>query len=170
MPKLINLVGKQFGYWKVLGLNGSAPGRDHLWACQCVCGVSRPVSGRNLRNGGSLGCGCTKPGLRKAPFRALYNSLLAANKHRHYVGLTFTEFKRYTSIHECHYCGAPLEWAKFHLVKNGSNYNLDRKDNRLGYTAQNCVVCCGTCNRVKSDVFTYEQFLVIGDLIRSWRK
>ena len=37
-----------------------------------------------------------------------------------------------------------------------AKYNLDRKDNSIGYSKNNCVVCCSTCNYIKGDKFTYE--------------
>lgn len=55
----------------------------------------------------------------------------------------------------CHYCS--------HLVVvNSSAYRLDRKDNTVGYTKENCVVCCGECNRIKSDLYSYEEMVEIG--------
>jgi hypothetical protein len=46
-----------------------------MWICRCVCGTVRPVTSRNLLHGGSLGCGCTKKGLRLRPYEALYNTI-----------------------------------------------------------------------------------------------
>lgn len=53
--KLIDLVGKQFGEWKVLKYAGNMK-----WLCQCSCGVIREVNGKNLRDGTSTSCGHTK--------------------------------------------------------------------------------------------------------------
>lgn len=75
----------------------------------------------------------------------------------------------FTTNKNCHYCGADIFWAEYNTNTNGSNYNLDRKDNAIGYSKENCVACCGRCNESKSNHFTYEQFVQIGDLIRSWR-
>jgi hypothetical protein len=49
---------------------------------------------------------------------------------------TKEEFQALQS-HPCHYCGV--------TEKNG----IDRKDNAIGYTLQNCVSCCGSCNYLK---------------------
>ena len=35
---------------------------------------------------------------------------------------------------------------------------VDRLDNRRGYSARNCVPCCGTCNRAKG-VLSVKQFI-----------
>ena len=45
-------------------------------------------------------------------------------------------------------------------------YNLDRKDSIKGYTKENCVVCCKRCNRAKSNLFSYEEWLEIGKFIQ----
>ncbi len=46
----------------------------------------------------------------------------------------------------CHYCG-----------KHYSN-GIDRKDNSQGYLLENCLSCCGYCNRAKY-TRTYEEFM-----------
>jgi hypothetical protein len=165
--KPLQLEGKTFGDWKVLHYTKPGKDRKYLWLCRCVCGTEREVSSTNLKHGGSLGCGCTKVGNRIRPFESLYNIFL--KESRHPVALTYSQFVDFTKINECHYCEAPVEWAEFHTTKNGSKYNLDRKDNTQGYTKENCVVCCTRCNYAKHGHFTYEQMLQIGLLIRSWK-
>lgn len=165
---MINLLGRTFGDWSVLQEAGRDTDRCVLWLCRCVCGVERPVNSRNLLHGGSLGCGCTKKGLRLRPYEALYNTIKRLNPDKG-IKLTYEEFVGFTKLTQCHYCGANIRWAEFDIIRNGSNYNLDRKDNSLGYSRSNCVVCCPRCNRAKSNHFTYEEWVQIGDLIRSWR-
>ncbi len=60
----------------------------------------------------------------------------------------------------CTYCGAePISTV-------GSW--LDRIDNKCGYATDNVVPCCGECNRVRSDVFTYDEMKnVIGPALRA---
>ena len=53
--------------------------------------------------------------------------------------LTKEQFQELSS-HECHYCG-----------KDGPN-GIDRVDNSIGYTFENCVPCCKHCNYVKGDL------------------
>jgi hypothetical protein len=47
---------------------------------------------------------------------------------------------------------------------------LDRKNNLLGYSYNNCVACCWPCNKAKSGEFTYEEFLLIGKVIKQIRE
>ena len=165
---IIDLNGRTFGDWKVLQTAGRSADRSIMWVCRCVCGTVRPVTSRNLLHGGSLGCDCTKKGLRLRPYEALYNTILRLNPDKE-VELTYKEFVEFTTISQCHYCGSSVSWSEFDIIKHGSNYHLDRKDNSLGYSKKNCVVCCPRCNRAKSNHFTYEQMLQIGALIKSWR-
>lgn len=50
----------------------------------------------------------------------------------------------------CHYCGGELPKTRA---------GLDRKDNNIGYTLDNSVPCCAACNQLKSDIFTFEEFV-----------
>lgn len=54
--KRLELVGKSFGRWTVIG---KAPRTyQTMWICECTCGVKRAVSGANLTTGRSTSCGC----------------------------------------------------------------------------------------------------------------
>jgi hypothetical protein len=53
--------------------------------------------------------------------------------------IAILEFKNITSK-SCYYCG-----------KEGPN-GIDRVDNTVGYTKENCVSCCKHCNYVKGDL------------------
>jgi len=63
----------------------------------------------------------------------------------------------------CHYCQGPLS-------KSGSG--LDRKNSALGYSQENSVPCCKTCNLVKGDErISYRGMVeVVGPLIKKERK
>lgn len=60
----IDLTGKSFGAWIVVessGLKTLKTGvKKHYWLCHCKCGTIRDVEATSLRNGLSVGCGCTK--------------------------------------------------------------------------------------------------------------
>ena len=79
---------------------------------------------------------------------------------------------------KCHYCGiAESEfsriWGKqfYGGIKRGQILEIDRKDNSLEYDMANCVLACAICNMAKSDKFTYDEFLKVGDVIREiWGK
>jgi len=48
----------------------------------------------------------------------------------------------------CYYCNR--ENTNIH------NNGIDRKDNKIGYTLNNCVTCCSECNQMKSDMSDVE--------------
>jgi hypothetical protein len=57
----IDLVGKRFGRWTVLEMERDRrDGLGIMWLCRCDCGTTRHVSGRHMRRGASVSCGCLK--------------------------------------------------------------------------------------------------------------
>jgi hypothetical protein len=75
-----------------------------------------------------------------------------------------------TSGAGCHYCHAPVYWAKVNKTGKPFGYNLDRKDSAEGYTNQNCVICCHRCNRGKNNLFTYDEWFAMTSMFRKRRK
>jgi len=91
MGKRIDLAGERFGHWLVqteVGRRDSAGGL--YWECKCDCGRIKQVSGKKLRAGKSLSCGCGK----RSSYRGvdltgkLFNNLRVVgrekNKHGQY--------------------------------------------------------------------------------------
>ena len=157
MPPAIDLTGKKFDRLKVLSRAGSVGKRQEAaWNCVCICGNTKIALGYNLRKGHTKSCGCyladwIRSTKRIRPYESLYNWLLAkCEKSHHACELTYENFLKFTRTKQCHYCGSKIYWTKFNLGINGMAYNLDRKDNSLGYTVRNCVVCCTVCNSLKS--------------------
>lgn len=104
------------------------------------------------------------------PYEALYNILIAEavrGTRTVPVSLSYEEFLSFTNTKTCHYCNAGVLWAERirHLGREGTN--LDRKDNALGYSVDNCVVCCSSCNRAKGAQFTYEEFMMLSPTLKN---
>ena len=59
----------------------------------------------------------------------------------------------------CYYCG-----------DNNGIKTLDRKDNNLGHTKNNCVVACYICNETRWDNFTVEEMLEIGKIVKQIKR
>jgi hypothetical protein len=54
---IIDLTGKRFGRWEVIGPREIRKGVP-VWFCQCECGETAWPSGQSLREGKSKSCGC----------------------------------------------------------------------------------------------------------------
>lgn len=80
--------------------------------------------------------------------------------------------------HNCHYCGIPeTEFNKiwgatfYGGFKRGQRLEIDRVDNTIDYTLENCVLACAICNMAKSDKFKHEEFVKVGNVIRNiWQE
>ena len=81
------------------------------------------------------------------------------------VSLTLEDYLEFAKSNECHDCGEFIDW-----FSKSSAYYLDRKDNSVDYTKENCVVCCTRCNMAKGNRFTYEEWAKIGAVIRLFKK
>lgn len=57
MGKIIDLTGRRFARWTVMGFSHQV-GKMLYWHCVCDCGTNRAVFGGDLKRGGSLSCGC----------------------------------------------------------------------------------------------------------------
>lgn len=161
-----SLIGRRFGKFEVVKQAESRHWKRR-WICKCVCGVERTVSTEHLASGKRTGCNSCNNGYKKRPFESLYNFLISQAKNRTVVDLTYEEYLGFTKKRSCHYCGTPLLWRPHAGSRHG--HKLDRKDNTLGYSKDNCVVCCPRCNCAKSDHFTYSEWKQIGELIKKWR-
>lgn len=162
------LEGKRYGQLSVLDYIGPDVKGRAVYRCLCDCGTECEVSGTHLSSGHSKTCGCVKPGLRLRPYEATFNALRrAAETAQIDITLTYDDFLCFTTLTSCHYCGHPILWTKYNV--QSSVYHIDRTDNTRGYIAGNVVVCCTRCNYAKADRFSYDEWLQIGKLIKSWR-
>jgi len=121
--------------------------------CRCTrCGTVRSYRNNDLRCGHITGCGCLlRLPLGVAAMRIVMKAYKtnAARRHRTF-DLNEEEFRQITSS-VCFYCGSPPSNVSGQKANNGLYvYNgIDRVDNDIGYTADNCVPCCWPCNSLK---------------------
>lgn len=105
---------------------------------------------------------------RKRPFEARYNNFLAKTKlDNPKTDITYEDYLQYTKIPNCHYCERPINWQPY--GDNIPGFFLDRKDNNKTHTKDNVVVCCGPCNSTKRNYFNYEEFLLVGPILKQIR-
>lgn len=137
--------------------------RIKAWKCLCDCGnFCYPRIGSITKQGQTSCMSCSRR--RTAKANILKENLSIKNRvYRNYkraaiarslcFDLSFNEFFSIVK-RNCYYCGqAPTEYpsdkhnkiSKEVFVRNG----VDRKNNSIGYTTENCVASCSICNRAK---------------------
>jgi hypothetical protein len=152
---------------------------DGKVVAKCDCGRKRICHIGSWNRGSYKAC---KPCMKKIMAKrcherfskgrkGLENRLLgayvaSANRRGHEFTLTREEFFTFTK-EKCHYCHIPpsgraRKRAKKNRLKSEEHdflyTGIDRVDSNKGYTLENCVPCCGDCNRAKI-LMTYDEFL-----------
>lgn len=179
MTKNIELGGMQFGRWSVIGNTRKTEKSRHFWLCICACGTTRYVREEGLLSGRSRSCGCLhNDELRdrqlKNPGESSKTAVIYSYKsHAKERNLTFElTDDEISNIMEknCYYCGEPP--SNISKSRNDSGdfvYNgVDRKNNNLGYTLENCVPCCKTCNGGKSKMTEPEFLKWVEKIYNNW--
>ena len=172
MSKFKDLSGQKFNKITVLKRVENR-GKKSYWLCSCECGKVWESAGQHLLSGKTQSCGCLSrekkwnnyiPGSRlpkgEADFRRIYAQYNSnANNRGYEFNLSRDEFLVLCQKN-CHYCNIPPlnkfkgtgAWGDF--LYNG----IDRIDNTKSYSLENCVPCCGICNRMKMDM-DYNSFI-----------
>lgn len=174
MSKFFDRTGITYGRLTVLRLSSTKP---IIWECVCICGRIVQVKSTNLgkdRVHSTKSCGCLRVEIagnryRMRPFEWLYKQHII--KREHWVDLTYEQFLEFTRTDRCHYCDISLIWNPYRTGSKTSAFtNLDRKDNSVGYTCSNLVLCCLRCNSIKSSHLSYEEMVEIGKTLRLMRE
>lgn len=155
---------------------------------KCECGKQKIVSLWDLKSGKTKTCGFNHPHYDDRSIPAFNNIYKFSYRKRALdkgleFALTAEEFKNICEK-ACHYCGmlpnnfmATSGWSSSKVrgkIKSGKyisewKYNgLDRLDNNKGYTLNNVVPCCGTCNHAKHSM-SYKDFVDWLDRIAKFR-
>lgn len=157
-----------------LKIRGEFPGplfRNYDRACKGNGRLTLKSIGDIVRNaGGQLRTQGRRNGVKKGVFAGeqlvehnLYCCTIRSAKVK---GIEFNlSLEEYISFHHlpCHYCGNVncntyrlSAWSKH---RPAYRYNgIDRIDSKMGYTLDNCVPCCGICNKMKLTM-TEDEFL-----------
>jgi len=167
-------VGKRFGRLTVQSvdetLSAALDGRKHCVLhlnCKCDCGKELVVKANALNNG-QKSCGCYRKELtaednRISSATTLYKVYAknAANRMLPF-DLSLSEFMHIAG-QKCHYCGAlpNTQGSYCDRVQDRSKAfpatGVDRKDAKLGYSLENCVSACSSCNLSKQSM-TYDDY------------
>ena len=160
------LVGKKINNIEITDYY-SHNGRQ-FFKCTCFCGRSFDARADGIKASTTKSCGCkTREFMSKnhtldndaAVINIVYrNYKYTAGRKKLQFTLTIEEFKKLI-FGNCVYCGAIPTLSKFSGASKKNkkdmflNYNgIDRVNNTIHYTPENCVSCCSICNRAKSDL------------------
>lgn len=142
--------------------------KTYVFECiECKNDLRIQVYGLNHHSGKCMKC-CQK----KKPYEHILNELTyrCKNTTGHFINLSYEEFIDLIKDKKCHYCNKELQFSPHSRDKNSNYtsraYQLDRKDNTKGYIKDNLVTCCWDCNRIKSDIYTYEEFIIIAESLK----
>ena len=165
MSAFIDISGQRFGRLvaiKVAGRKSRPNGRTSvLWECRCDCGNIHVTTRTDLYKAKSCGCSHIEQARKMGKAKQKPYGYTARNKlmrkyeaQARYRNLEFIlsseQFSEITK-RACYYCNKePSQVIKFRGCNGEYVYNgIDRVDNLKGYTIENCVPCCGTCNKAK---------------------
>jgi len=97
-----------------------------------------------------------------------------AMSHNITYGLSFDEF-RFLKLNNCYYCEIEsylLKYYAYYMEVKTPWMTIDRKDPKGGYVINNCVSACFLCNKLKSNIFTAQEFkeIAIKYIKPKWEK
>lgn len=161
-----DLMGFEYATFTVDMRVGSDKNRNALWKATCSCGYEEVRSSESLQhiksgnNQNAFRCPqCQKAARDKeVTFNYVIGSYRQGAKRRNLdFLLTDEEFGEYLK-QDCYYCGAkPSSKQVGSRLKYTIEYNgIDRLDNTLSYSKDNCVSCCTQCNYGKRDLSVSE--------------
>ena len=187
--RFAGVVGLKYGKLtavKDIGIKSYGKSNRTFFIFSCDCGNQVELPLKQVVSMKTRSCGCLPYEDRvNSTNKYVYRSIKSGAKSR---GLNFEiSYDDFLSISskECFYCGQidnRNKWAYVGCAPNSSFiesvtnrelYNsmingLDRLDSSLGYTMDNVVSCCGTCNRAKMDL-KLDDFLSHIKKIYKWK-
>ena len=178
VARTINLIGSKFGLLTIISEANDDTKKNIIsrctqWECLCDCGTKLIVPSNQLKSGRTKSCGCSKPlwiskkvssklPIKDRVEKQLYREYrLAATKRGYVFDLTQTQFVSLL-YDNCFYCNSEpsncMTKTKITGVEKHYFNGVDRLNNKIGYTVDNCATCCKICNRAKNDM-TIEEFV-----------
>jgi len=149
--KIKNEAGNKYGKLTVIDLENVKKGHA-FWKCKHENGTTMIKKGTDLRNGNATGR-YPRRDEGEAAFLQLYRSYRKTAKERGLKWSLSKKLFRELTQKNCYYCG--VEPHK-NVNTNGHSFNgdyiyngLDRANNSKGYTKDNVVPCCFSCNKMK---------------------
>jgi hypothetical protein len=175
-PLFKDLTGEKFG--KLTAKNyiydDTKKYKKHMWICDCDCGNEAKVRTNELTKGERTQCKqCSINEVSKTRTRPDNGALItrvikqykAGAKRRGYEFLLTDEKLKELIFSNCYYCGEEpkINKGEERYFRGGLEFKrngIDRLNNKIGYTNENVVTCCETCNRAKM-CLEHDDFLTL---------
>lgn len=175
-----DLIGRRFSRLLVVREAGITRSGNYKWLCVCDCGKEKVIPSDHLtrRLQPVASCGCYRddrireicsPDPDAVAFRLLYGTYRKRALQKNIeMTLSDVDFRVITSSN-CHYCGqSPYMTIKNKSGSGSYTYNsIDRIDSSVGYTMDNSLPSCHTCNIMKM-AMSYDDFLNAVRKIYEW--
>ena len=148
MPqKLIDMSGEVHGMLKVICRDGTTSYGKPLWKCKCECGNYYHTTRKHLLDGSTYSCGCYRREFSRKEHTTHGKS--KTRLYRIWTGMKdrcLNPKSRYwdryggSGITLCNEWIDDFESFRKWSLENGyeENLTIDRKDNSLGYSPENC--------------------------------
>lgn len=151
-PQVHNFVdrtGQKFGRLTVIGYAGQDKERKSMWFCRCKCQKITKVQIANLKKGHTSSCGCiniekikersithghSRGGNESPEYRTWQNMLTRTQNPNN---KSFPDYGG-RGIQVCDRWKDSFENFLADMGKRPKNTSLDRKENNLGYSKENC--------------------------------
>ena len=183
-PGTIDMTGKRYGRLLFIDPMPKIKGKKVKWRCLCDCGKYKFVRPADVRNNHVTSCGClqkerTMNSNRGRPYEWILTRIKDACISKQKRGcciennITYSDILDFVKIKYCHYCNDVIKWNPYtsqHSRHLSCAYYLDRKDNTVGYTKENCIVCCSNCNTFKGSRFSFEEMIELGKTLQMLRE
>lgn len=192
MPHPLDLTGLKVGRLTVISQSKFRDSfGNKIYLCQCDCGIKKYIrSGAlNKKTKPTRSCGCILKetchkylGLSsrrtlnpKAPLNALFSQYRRNAKKRNIdFALNKISFQKLITS-DCYFCNSSPSNKQTYDKKGrkpqhkGLIYSgIDRYNNNLGYTEENCVSCCIVCNRAKNNMTQLEWLSWLKSIARKY--
>src|ERR1035437_7978169 len=171
-----DLTNKRFGKLRVVK-HAYTKKNMNWWECKCDCGETAIVNAGHLGSKKIISCGCYRRAYNSLqPYQWMYNSMARVSKRKNHSDImSFEDFLTFTNIYKCYYCGYRIQWPQHQFYQNKllpdvNGYNLDRKNNSVGYTKDNCIVGCSLCNMIKGRSLSYDEMCMLGKYVEEIHK